>query len=84
MKNLQNVFENANNHCLKQLRFIICSAAFPMCSDEVSQPIYPCRNQCEMVFSDCADDPSLEYWKSSLNCEQFPQNEKSELCLKVS
>jgi hypothetical protein len=55
-----------------------------MCSDEVSQPIYPCRNVCEMVNRNCAGDLSLEHWMRSLNCDQLPQNEKNELCLDVS
>jgi frizzled len=81
---LRPVFELTTSQCSRQMRFLICSSLFPWCSDEISRPVVACRDVCEKVKSECAQDPIMKYWPSFLDCEQLPQPEKQELCMTVS
>lgn len=84
MKTMDPIFGLKNNSCLKQVLFLICSSLFPMCTNDVPRPIYPCRNICELVQRNCANEQVMKYWPKFLNCEKLPQNENKELCLNVS
>lgn len=81
---LRPMFELTSSQCSRQMRFLICSSLFPWCSDEVSRPVMACRNVCEKVKSECAQDPVMKYWPSWLDCDQLVQPEKQELCMTVS
>lgn len=81
---LRPVFETASTACSRQMRFLICSSLFPWCSDEISRPVLACRDVCEKVKIECAQDPIIKYWPRFLDCDQLPQPEKQELCMTVS
>lgn len=85
LNKLAPVFDMSSSQCSRQMRFLICSTLFPLCTDEVQKPVRACRNDCEKVKNECSHDPIVkQYWPDILDCEQLPHNGKSELCLNVS
>ena len=70
--------------CSSRLRFFLCAAYVPLCTDKVQTVVGPCRPLCEDVRQRC--EPVLNRfgfrWLSSLNCSRFPpQNDQNHMCM---
>ncbi|KAH3727072.1 frizzled-4-like [Dreissena polymorpha] len=70
--------------CSSRLRFFLCSAFLPMCTEKVKETIGPCRPLCEGVKRKC--QPVLEDfgypWPDVLNCSNFPvENNQDHMCM---
>lgn len=70
--------------CAKQLKFFLCSAHVPMCTDKIDVQISACRPLCEHVKRLCV--PVLKEfglpWPKNLNCSLFlPKNEGQNMCM---
>lgn len=70
--------------CSTQVRFLLCSSLFPLCSPNVPRPVPPCKSLCESVKRDCFHDPVFsKLWPSFLNCDALPEPEKQGLCMQA-
>ena len=69
--------------CSAQVKFFICSLFVPMCSSTLQRGITACRSVCEEVRDSCV--PTLINfgfnWPPILNCSQFPDQKKGEVCM---
>ena len=59
-----------NAGCSRDLRFLLCSFHFPVCSEHLMEPITPCRSLCERVQNDCGAVLAREgvQWPETINC----------------
>lgn len=61
-------------NCHKDTQLFLCSLFAPVCVEQESALIYPCRSLCESVKNSC-EGPMLSYnypWPSMFNCSRFP------------
>lgn len=70
--------------CASQLKFFLCSAYVPMCTEKIDITISSCRPLCEYVKSRCV--PVLKQfgisWPANLNCSRFlVKNEGRRMCM---
>ncbi|KAL4232753.1 cerebellum vasculature morphogenesis [Mactra antiquata] len=70
--------------CSSNLRFFLCSAYLPMCTEKVKTTIGPCQPLCEKVKSKC-QPVLIEFgfpWPHALDCSQFPKdNNEKHMCM---
>lgn len=70
--------------CSSQLKFFLCSAYVPMCTEKVPVLIGPCRPLCERIKSRCGPilyELGFE-WPAGLNCSMFvPKNTVDHMCM---
>lgn len=71
-------------NCASQLKFFLCSAYFPMCTEMVDILITSCRPLCEYVRKKCLH-VLQEFgipWPAHLNCTKFlERNSGQEMCM---
>lgn len=70
--------------CASQLKFFLCSAHVPLCTEKIDIQISSCRPLCEYVKRQCL--PVLKKyglpWPENLNCSLFiPKNEGQKMCM---
>ncbi|KAK7934233.1 hypothetical protein WMY93_005129 [Mugilogobius chulae] len=72
--------------CHSHLKFFLCSLYAPMCTEQVSNPIFACRAMCEQVKLKCS--PVLGQfnipWPEFLDCSRLPtKNDPNNLCMEA-
>eukprot|EP00117_Sycon_ciliatum_P004866 scpid71531/ scgid9050/ Frizzled-10 len=59
--------------CSRDLLFLLCAYHFPICNENLMEPITPCRNLCEQVVTNCT--PTLlgagRRWPETINCSDL-------------
>lgn len=70
--------------CSTRLKFFLCAAHVPLCTEKVKVPIGPCRPLCEAVKERC-QPVLIEFgypWPAALNCSKFPpKNDQNHMCM---
>lgn len=64
--------------CSVHLRFVVCSAFAPLCSEEVSGAVSACRAVCDAVAEECRDKLPA----GALDCNVFPLRPDRRLCMR--
>ncbi|TMW41979.1 hypothetical protein DOY81_012942 [Sarcophaga bullata] len=72
------------SHCSNRIRFLLCSALFPLCTPDVPRPVTACTSLCEHVKRECSTQTDLmQLWPEFLKCENLPSPERQELCMQI-
>ncbi|KAI8116369.1 Frizzled-3 [Lucilia cuprina] len=72
------------SHCSNRIRFLLCSALFPLCTPDVPRPVTACTSLCDHVKRECSSHTDLmQLWPEFLKCENLPSPERQELCMQI-
>lgn len=70
--------EVLSSGCSVHLRFVVCSAFAPLCSEEVSGAVSACRAVCDSVAEECR----ARLPPGALDCGAFPLRPDRRLCMR--
>lgn len=66
--------------CHKNLVPFICMYYLPVCPDDYGKPVYPCREVCESVKSNCGRIQTGVDWPGELDCTKLPKVNEGAVC----
>jgi len=70
-------------NCSDDLRLFLCLIYVPVCMDDFSEFVPPCRSTCERAREGC-EKIMMNYkffWPKSMNCDKFPVHSSESICI---
>ena len=72
-----------NQKCSPELRYFLCSVYAPMCQQNITRKVPPCRSLCKSARKGCLPlvRPFGLSWPERMRCRNFPKRGRGQLCI---